>query len=67
MAVTALIDTNIGMYFLKGTIIFGDSFGVVEMVEVGNFKGYITANSITDIAYILKRGGILKDKINELI
>lgn len=65
---TALIDINIILdVLLERQPFFKDSFKVIEMAEVGEIKGYITANSITDIGYILKRGGISKDKITELI
>ncbi|MEG6615177.1 PIN domain-containing protein [Peptococcaceae bacterium 1198_IL3148] len=46
---------------------FKDSVKVLEMVEIGEAKGYITANSITDIAYIIKRGGFSTDRIIEII
>lgn len=64
----ALIDTNVVLdVLLKREPFFNDSIKIMEMSENGKIKGYITSNSITDIAYISKRGGISQDRILQII
>ena len=51
-----LIDNNIVIDVFQDREPFSEkSAEILEMIEFGYHEGYITANSITDIYYILKR------------
>lgn len=51
-----LIDTNIVLDMLLGRQPFEEnSSRIIEMSEKGEVEAYLTANSITDIVYILKK------------
>jgi predicted nucleic acid-binding protein len=52
----ALLDTNIVVdYFAKRTPFYEAAEEIVELAIADKFTGYITANSVTDIYYILRR------------
>lgn len=55
--IKALIDTNIFLdVFLEREGFYEDSKAILKLCEDGSIKGFITASSITDIFYILRKG-----------
>lgn len=56
-----LIDNNIVIDVFQDREPFSEySTKILKLIEFGDFEGFITANSITDIFYVLKRS--IKDK-----
>lgn len=56
-----LIDNNIVIDVFQDREPFSEySTKILKLIESGDFEGFITANSITDIFYVLKRS--IKDK-----
>ena len=51
-----LIDNNIIIDVFQDRKPFSEySTKILELIELGDYEGYITANSVTDIFYVLKR------------
>ncbi len=51
-----LIDTNVILDFLTDRVPFFESSAkLIGLCESGELQGYITANTITDIIYILRK------------
>jgi len=56
-----LIDNNIVIDVFQDREPFSEyATKILKLIESGDFEGFITANSITDIFYVLKRS--IKDK-----
>jgi len=51
-----LIDNNIIIDVFQDRKPFSEySTKILKLIELGDYEGYITANSVTDIFYVLKR------------
>ena len=51
-----LIDNNVIIDVFQDRKPFSEySTKILKLIELGDFEGYITANSVTDIFYVLKR------------
>lgn len=67
-----LIDTNVILdVLMKRTPFFESSAQILRLCENDEIKGYITANTVTDIYYILRKHiddrAILKDTLIKLL
>ena len=64
---TVLIDTNVILdVLLKRNPFYLDSAEVLRLSEKGSIKGYLTSNSIADIAYILRKN-VGKERTKDII
>lgn len=57
-----LIDTNVIIDFLcKREPFFDDSLKIIKAAANNKYNAFITANSITDIIYLLRKSGPIKE------
>jgi len=62
-----LIDTNVIIDFLcKREPFFKESFEIIKNTAENKYKSYITANSITDIVYLLRKNRPIKEVKEDL-
>lgn len=62
-----LLDTNIIIDFLcKREPFFDDSYEIIKNTAENKLKSYITANSITDIVYLLRKNRPIKEVKEDL-
>jgi predicted nucleic acid-binding protein len=63
-----MIDTNVVLDFLcKREPFFKNAFEIISRTAENQFKTYITANSITDIIYILRKQFSVEEVKNDLL
>jgi predicted nucleic acid-binding protein len=63
-----LVDTNVVLdVLLKRQLFYNDSLAIFQLVNAERVKGYLSATSITNIFYLLRKAGNSSDETYRMI